>query len=135
MTGEQDPPTSSNYGAVAAGDYQHRHDETSASNNLGLGARLYLAVLLVVGLSGLVGFVPLVPDSWCPLRNEHFFLFLLCPLKLRVVSIAVFSSRFPPQRGEEAQKRQVSVCSIGIVDVTGILKGFIYPLPDGVYCL
>ncbi|CAM9323676.1 unnamed protein product [Ectocarpus sp. 4 AP-2014] len=60
---EQDPPASSSYGAVAAaaaggegledgrreGGRQH-----PAALNLGWGARLYLCVLLVVGMSGLV---------------------------------------------------------------------------------
>ncbi|CAN0522112.1 unnamed protein product, partial [Ectocarpus sp. 12 AP-2014] len=60
---EQDPPASSSYGAVAAAaaggeGLEHGRREGGrqhpAALNLGWGARLYLCVLLVVGVSGLV---------------------------------------------------------------------------------
>lgn len=62
LTAEQDPPASSTYGAVPTDDFtepphQHRSQDDS-SQALGLGARLYLGVLLIVGLSGLVSHGP-----------------------------------------------------------------------------
>lgn len=66
MTGEQDAPNSSNYGAVATDDHAEAPDQRShgeSSQGLGSGARLYLGVLLIVGLSGLVGSVYTRPAS------------------------------------------------------------------------
>lgn len=71
LTGaEQAPPTSSSYGAVATTDdygEEAPHDGNETPQGLGLGARLYVAVLVVVGLSGLVGLsVPLAPLQSIP---------------------------------------------------------------------
>lgn len=73
LTAEQDPPPSSNYGAVPTDDFTdapHQHGQDESPQGLGFGARLYLGVLAIVGLTGLVSFVCLC------LRSSCFCLFL-----------------------------------------------------------
>lgn len=113
LTEQEAPPPTSNYGAVdpAGGDGgpehdrqegQHQSHRRQAAEDLGWGARLYLLVLLVVGLSGLVSepvlYLPPTPRRVCIF---HHHCPARCPPLRYRASLAMFwfSEAYHPRPG------------------------------------